>query len=271
MEPTSIKSRIYFSTIALLGALIFAVIFIITRPNQPVLERNDIAGTTSPTAKTYVSNNSTYTVLGLIHTIPWDKSCDGLNHGKKFDTIVEITYPQIQGLKNSNLEQSINLFLEQELLTDPIQRAKVTCGLPEDPEYFGETGMNTEFDIKLQNDSYLSFKNTETTALLSNLRPSIEYRGYTIDMTDGSVLGYKDLFKTDAESRQAMKQQILAGLPKEVREIPAANDGDVLDYDFYITQDSVIFFNIFLSAAFQGIDVKLPFSKLQDLMVTKIN
>lgn len=255
--------------LALLGALVFAVIFISTRPEEvPVVTNEPIATTSAPV--TYDSNESSYSVLGLTYSVAWHESCNGLGHGRKIDPIISVEYPQIQGIAKANVEQSTNLFLEHEFLTDPLMRVKAICGTEADPQDFSETGLDVSFDIKLQSDKYLSLIYTESTALMSSLRPTVEYRGYTIDLADGSVLSYMDFFKADAMSRAAMKQYIVAGLPAEVKSNPDTNR-DVLDYEFYITKDSVVFLDIFRSHVYRAIEVAVPFSKIQDLLVEPIN
>ncbi|MDQ3014294.1 MAG: DUF3298 and DUF4163 domain-containing protein [bacterium] len=260
-----VKKRIYVSMLALLAALVFAVFFISTRPEEvPVVTNQPIATTSAPV--TYASNDSTYSILGLTYSVAWHESCTGLGHGRKIDPIISVEYPQIQGIPKTEVQQSVNLFLENEFLTDPLMRVKATCGTEEDPQYFGETGLDVSFDIKLQSDQYLSLKYAEATGLLSDLRPTFDYRGYTIDLSDGSVLSYKDLFKADAESRATMKQLLTAGLPAQVKSNPDI-DRDILDYEFYLTKNEVVFLNIFLSPAFQNIEVKIPFNKIEDLRV----
>lgn len=264
-----VKKRIYVSMLALLGALVFAVIFIITRPEEaPVITNEPIATTSAPV--TYDSNESSYSVLGLTYSVAWHESCNGLGHGRKIDPIISIEYPQIQGIAKASVEQSTNLFLEHEFLTDPLMRVKSNCGTEENPQDFSETGLDVSFDIKLQSDEYLSLKYVEATGLLSSLRPTFDYRGYTIDLADGSVLSYMDFFKGDAQSREVMRQHIIAGLPTQVKSDPDANR-DVLDYEFYITKDEVVFFDIFRSQVYRSIEVKIPFTKIQNLLVEPIN
>jgi hypothetical protein len=265
----TVKKRIYISAFALLAAIIFAVVFIISRPMLELPAAPEPQATTSAPI-TYASNDSSYTVIAQRYTLPWDSSCEGLGHGRKIDPIISIQYPQIQGLVNKNLEDIINLFFETEFLITPLQRTQATCGTPEDPQFFENTGLDLSFDIKLQTDNYLSLKFTEATALLSGLRPIITYAGYTLDTTAGTILTYRDLFKADAASRQEIKKLVIAGLPKDVKSNPDI-DRDILDYDFYLTKNEIVFFNIFLSHALRSTEVKIPFEKVKPYMVTAIN
>jgi hypothetical protein len=257
-----VEKRVYVSIFILIIAIIGAVLFVMSRPQDPVpvAEHKPVA-TSTPTA-TYTSNESSYTILGLTYTVPWDLSCNGL--GKTIDPIISIQYPQIQGLKDEGVEQNINLFLENEFLTEQLQHASSTCGTIENLADISHTGLEVGLEIKLQSDEYLSLKYFKTTGVLSSLRPTTEYHGYTIDLDDGSVVRYRDLFKADSESRQAMKVIIVKNLPKEVKSNPDIGR-DILDYDFYLTKDSVVFFNIFLSPVYQGIEVKIPFTEIEDL------
>jgi hypothetical protein len=265
MDP--IKKRIYISTIALLGAVIFAVLFIISRPSihPPVIPPE--ATSTEPIK--YISDNSSYTVIGETYTVPWSETCNEVSPGRKIDPIISVTYPQIQGLSKTELELNINIALENDFLVDSIKDVTAMCNPSENLTTYEHVGLVVAFAVKLQTDEFLSMKYAVTKNLLSNLRPNVEYNGYTIDLSDGSVVSYKDLFKADSASRREMKSLVIAGLPSQIKSNPDM-DRDILDYDFYLTKDSIVFYNIFLSPALRGTEVKIPFEKVKNLMVTTI-
>ncbi|MBX4198420.1 DUF4163 domain-containing protein [Candidatus Parcubacteria bacterium] len=259
-----IKKRIYVSAFVLLGALIFAVFFILSRPAE-IIPAKPIA--TSTPQVVYASNDSSYTVIGLTQTVPWHESCNGLGSGKKIDPIISIIYPQIQGLKNTEVQYYVNTALEQNFLNNPLTSTNTICGTSENPQSYENVGLDSSFDVKLQTDRYVSITYRASHNLLSGLRPTVESSGYTVDLDDGSVLSYKDFFKFDSESRQQMKNFVIAGLPRDVKSNPDV-DRDILDYDFYLTKDGVTFFNIFLSPVFRDIEVHILYEKLGNLLLT---
>lgn len=189
--------------------------------------------------------------------------------------IINIDYPQIEGLENTTIEQKVNLFLEEEFNQSIAWFDEVKSDtaffedFPYEMQYTFETGFQLEFNSK----NFLSIVLSHYQ-FTGGAHGNYFAIGYNINLKDGSVLSLKDIIKDDSfdllayECEQAILEKYEAesldeaGLFEDVITIPD-------DQDFYIIPGTLVLqFDPYEIGPWSmgEITAEIPFEKIKDLL-----
>ena len=189
--------------------------------------------------------------------------------------IINIDYPQIEGLENTTIEQKVNLLLEEEFNQSIAWFDEVKSDtaffedFPYEMQYTFETGFQLEFNSK----NFLSIVLSHYQ-FTGGAHGNYFALGYNINLKDGSVLSLKDIIKEDVfdllayECEQAILEKSEAnsldeaGLFEEEITIPD-------DQDFYILPGKLVLqFDPYEIGPWSmgEITAEIPFEKIEDLL-----
>lgn len=203
------------------------------------------------------------------------KTLNYSNSTKDSTAIINIDYPQINGLENAAIEQKVNLFLEEEFKQsiawfDEVQTDTAFFeDFPSEMQYTFETGFQTEFNSKNFISVVLSHYQ-----FTGGAHGNYFALGYNINMKDGKVLSLKDIIREDSfdlltyECEQAILEKfeanslIDAGLFEDEIEI-------LEDQDFYIMPGMLVLqFDPYEIGPWSmgEITAEIPFEKIKDIL-----
>lgn len=203
------------------------------------------------------------------------KTLNYSNSTEDSTAIINIDYPQIEGLENTTIEQKVNLFLEEEFNQSIAWFDEVKSDtaffedFPYEMQYTFETGFQLEFNSK----NFLSIVLSHYQ-FTGGAHGNYFAIGYNINLKDGSVLSLKDIIKDDSfdllayECEQAILEKYEAesldeaGLFEDVITIPD-------DQDFYIIPGTLVLqFDPYEIGAWSmgEITAEIPFEKIKDLL-----
>lgn len=203
------------------------------------------------------------------------KTLNYSNSTEDSTAIINIDYPQIEGLENTTIEQKVNLFLEEEFNQSIAWFDEVKSDtaffedFPYEMQYTFETGFQLEFNSK----NFLSIVLSHYQ-FTGGAHGNYFAIGYNINLKDGSVLSLKDIIKDDSfdllayECEQAILEKYeaesldAAGLFEDVITIPD-------DQDFYITPGTLVLqFDPYEIGPWSmgEITAEVPFEKIKDLL-----
>lgn len=192
-------------------------------------------------------------VCKIMMTQPADsiyiRAIDYYDESEDSSTVIEITYPQVFGVSDSDIEHKINSLLEEEFLKSIEWYEEFVLMLDSVPTMEYTAGMffsfETGFDIKLLNGSILSLvlNHYEFTGGAHGNYYSI---GFTFDLKTGELLTLESIITKESLPfitklcEEKIKQMyeagslIDAGLFEDHIEL-------TMDQDFYLTQDALVF------------------------------
>lgn len=203
------------------------------------------------------------------------KTLNYSNSTEDSTAIINIDYPQIEGLENTTIEQKVNLFLEEEFNQSIAWFDEVKSDtaffedFPYEMQYTFETGFQLEFNSK----NFLSIVLSHYQ-FTGGAHGNYFAIGYNINLKDGSVLSLKDIIKDDSfdllayECEQAILEKYEAesldeaGLFEDVITIPD-------DQDFYIIPGTLVLqFDPYEIGPWSmgEITAEIPFEKIKDLL-----
>lgn len=203
------------------------------------------------------------------------KTLNYSNSTEDSTAIINIDYPQIEGLENTTIEQKVNLFLEEEFNQSIAWFDEVKSDtaffedFPYEMQYTFETGFQLEFNSK----NFLSIVLSHYQ-FTGGAHGNYFAIGYNINLNDGSVLSLKDIIKDDSfdllayECEQAILEKYEAesldeaGLFEDVITIPD-------DQDFYIIPGTLVLqFDPYEIGPWSmgEITAEIPFEKIKDLL-----
>ncbi|HEX9251657.1 MAG TPA: DUF3298 and DUF4163 domain-containing protein [Ignavibacteriaceae bacterium] len=203
------------------------------------------------------------------------KTLNYSNSTKDSTVIINIDYPQIEGLENAAIERKVNLFLEEEFKQSIawFDEVKSDTAFFEDfsseMQYTFETGFQTEFNSK--NFISIVLSHYQFTG---GAHGNYFALGYNINLKDGKVLSLKDIIREDSfdlltyECEQAILEKfeanslIDAGLFEDEIEI-------LEDQDFYIMPGMLVLqFDPYEIGPWSmgEITAEIPFEKIKDIL-----
>lgn len=203
------------------------------------------------------------------------KTLNYSNSTEDSTAIINIDYPQIEGLENTTIEQKVNLFLEEEFNQSIAWFDEVKSDtaffedFPYEMQYTFETGFQLEFNSK----NFLSIVLSHYQ-FTGGAHGNYFAIGYNINLKDGSVLSLKDIIKDDSfdllayECEQAILEKYEAesldeaGLFEDVITMPD-------DQDFYIIPGTLVLqFDPYEIGPWSmgEITAEIPFEKIKDLL-----
>ena len=117
------------------------------------------------------------------------------------DHLIDVRLPALELKGATDLEQRINTEIStriDQVLQEAEERARETrqayVDTGGDPEDFMPIAISVDYEIKCQNDQYLSFVLTKTETLASAYT---EYYAYNIDLQAGKEITLRDIFGSD--------------------------------------------------------------------------
>ncbi|MEQ8225357.1 MAG: DUF4163 domain-containing protein [Candidatus Eremiobacterota bacterium] len=195
------------------------------------------------------------------------KSSDG-----KFS--ITITYPQITGLSDKKVENELNKYFKKGFLTgyEELYGRSVNFCDKKDLEFchkdlietFGKESKNTievEYTVGVNKNNILSVDYSGLEILTPSAHPSKLLRTFTVNLKDGKIYKFKDLFKEKSNYMGVIKTI----LEKRKSYIEIQKEG----YDFYLTTDSLVLVNINTAYVSQGVEEIIKFKDIKDIINEK--
>jgi hypothetical protein len=174
----------------------------------------------------------------------------------------EIAYPQIQGLSSEYIQRRINAFLRKKYL-----------GIGDDSLYYEdderdqEDETQTGYGVTLITHTTLSVR-LSTYNEFGGPHPSHHYEAFNIDLRNGYVYTYEDLFRFDSDFKNLIPELVTTSLKKQ-----AEKDGDSYfpfeereAFDFYLTRRHLVIFNLYYQHAVQMIEAPIKLVDIADVI-----
>ena len=223
----------------------------------------------SPTFAQAVSNVPVLGSLARVFTVT-EYTIEDREH------LIDVRLPALDMEGNSDLEQRINTEIQtriDQVLQEAEDRARETkaafVATGGDPDEFMPIIISVDYEIKCQNDQYLSFIITKTETLASAYS---EYYAYNIDLQAGKELTLKDVLGPDYMelANEAVREGIAqrAQDPDNVYFEPGEGGFESIDEDqtFYLNQEGnavVVFEKYEIAPGYMGMqefEIPLPTS-----------
>ncbi|OQA19923.1 MAG: hypothetical protein BWY64_00531 [bacterium ADurb.Bin363] len=191
---------------------------------------------------------------------------------KKFS--ITIIYPQVSGLEDKNVEKEVNKFLKKGFLTgyEGVYGRSVNFLDKKDLEFchkdlienFGNNStynIEVEYNIGVNKNNILSIHYTGLAMLTPSAHPSKLLKTFTVNLKDGKIYTFKDLFKE--------KSNYMSLMEKLIKKHDLYIEKQKESYDFYLTTDELILININTSYAIQGFEGNIKFQEIKDIINEK--
>lgn len=167
-----------------------------------------------------------------------------------------IKYPQLKNLKNSITQTKINKILDKNFT----EYKNAKCSDFVNNESYQE---ETEFKTKLQKENILSIYYFNSGYVKGAAHPSNVISAYNFNTKTGTLLSLKDIFKTNTNFRNKIKALIVKDLNKNNLPVYAA---DKNEYEFYLTNNSLVIINLFDNHAFQSYETIINYKDIRDMI-----
>lgn len=174
--------------------------------------------------------------------------------------VVDITYPHIEGLPNRTAQENINATLEAQFLF-VLGPDGATCPQTDlNPSHSFTDSIS--YDVQLNARGLLSVRYLETSYIKDAPYPNNSDKSFTFHLTDGHLYSYGELFREGSLSR--IHSLVRESLQKQG--ITLLDEAMKRTYDFYLTNDSVVLWNLFDIHAIQGTEVRLPLVNVANIV-----
>jgi hypothetical protein len=177
---------------------------------------------------------------------------------------VEITYPKLKRLNKKEISKQVikelNYKLKKIFLSynDTCKDAK-----KESPA----NGMRIFYDVGLNDENFISitYDSSSYNAEYNGPYPDNVYNAFTIDIRNGKILQYGDVFLSGKKTSQVLYKKISESLTE--MGVPFTEEEIKKDkYEFYFTKDNLMIFNLFHAHAMQSVQVKIPFKEISKIL-----
>lgn len=187
---------------------------------------------------------------------------------------IKITYPQITGLSDKKIENDLNKYFKKGFLTgyEDLYGRSVNFLEKKDLEFchkdlienFGPEFKNTievEYTVGVNKHDILSINYSGLGMLTPSAHPSKLLKTFTVNLKNGKIYKFKDLFKEKSNYMGVIKSI----LEKRKSYIEIQKEG----YDFYLTSDSLVLVNINTAYVSQGVEETIKFKEIKDIVNEK--
>ena len=187
---------------------------------------------------------------------------------------ITITYPQLTGLSDKKVENDLNKYFKKGFLTgyEELYGRSVNFCDKKDLEFchkdlietFGKEFKNTievEYTVGVNKNDILSIDYSGLEILTPSAHPSKLLKTFTVNLKDGKIYKFKDLFKEKSNYMSVIKSI----LEKRKSYIEIQKEG----YDFYLTSDSPVLVNINTAYVSQGVEEVIKFKDIKDIINEK--
>jgi hypothetical protein len=194
--------------------------------------------------------------------------------------LINIEYPQVEGLANINVQRKINsqlkdLFLQAPTRTLNVQKCTTESSYSRHQE--AVFGWTSDYEIGLNRKGFLSINGY--TSLTPGAHPLNLAKTITFNLKDGSTYGYSDLFKPGSNYIKQINQLI----PKKIydylelhidqTQLDADEIQDIVDhfqpkeeYQFYLNDQGLVLVDVFDNHALQAIRVEIGPSEIHEIV-----
>lgn len=178
----------------------------------------------------------------------------------------EGVYPHISNLTSEQIAVNINSVFES--YAREIEGNMNTCLaymqdlLEEDANLTDTT--TVAYDVKRLDDHFFSVTLTKSQYFEGAAHPNNSITTYTFSMRDGQPIDLADLFADDVNTEVLLTDLINDQLTAEgiVTPYPSETANGLGSY--YLTDDALVLVDLFSVYAVQGIEVRIPFTAIQD-------
>lgn len=187
---------------------------------------------------------------------------------------IAVKYPQISGLENPAIEKKLNDFFAKKFLTgyEDLYGRKVNFLDKNDVEFcykdfkdsFGPEStysIEKEYNIGVCQNNILSVLSSGLAILVPSAHPAKLIDTFTINLNNGKIYEFKDLFKANSDYMKALDEII------KKRKSPVEKNGK--SYDFYLTRDELVLINTSTIFAIQGVEERIKFEKIKNMLDEK--
>jgi len=187
--------------------------------------------------------------------------------------VCAVTYPQITGLEDAATQAKINAFLREMFISDQEEKYG---DLEEDVDvssasnyeetndsevWFGEETVS--YETKLNFQGLLSIK-YNYYGDLGGAHPIHSYQSFTLNLENGHVYSFSELFRWDSDYLNRINQLISYSL-REQEDAPT--DFTKRDeYEFYLTRKHLVLINIYDYHAAQHVEASIKILDIADLI-----
>ncbi|HNB99144.1 MAG TPA: DUF4163 domain-containing protein, partial [Leptospiraceae bacterium] len=130
--------------------------------------------------------------------------------------------------------------------------------------------LNGDFTVKLKTDSILSIHSSFSSYVEGNPYPNNVFKTYNFELNSGKEIAFEDLFKKDSKYLIPLHKFMAEAMLKE-KVISEKDEFIALKkekYDFYLTQNAIVFINLFDIHAMQSVEVMIPYDKMKKYLNT---
>ncbi|MDQ7824877.1 MAG: hypothetical protein RDV48_18910 [Candidatus Eremiobacteraeota bacterium] len=175
--------------------------------------------------------------------------------------VVDYSYPQLAGLKDRKLQAKMNTMLKDFFYPGNLdEKEKEFMRLPRNRDKSSWTEIR-DYSAEIIKGAILSVHYSSIGYLKAAAHPTKLYAALTIDLAKGGTITLKSLFRKGAPYRDRLS----AAAKKEFREgIEPLEKWN--EKDFFLTDDSLILFNLTDSYVSQGIHAPIKYSEMADIL-----
>jgi hypothetical protein len=121
---------------------------------------------------------------------------------------------------------------------------------------------NRSFAVKFQSAKIISLHHYSSSFTEGSPHPNNEYKTINYNVMTGDFIVAKEIFKISKPFKKAIQKLIKQDLLRQ--EIEAEPITEITD--FYLTEDSIVFINLFDIYALATVEVKIPWKLLENFM-----
>ncbi len=185
--------------------------------------------------------------------------------------MIRVKYPKIALTNNSQVKDWVvrkaNKFLKSQFLDIKRFDNEFECNRNAkkgDPSFH----LEINYEIKMNEGYILSIYYFAVGYTSGAAHPNQVFKGITINLKDGEVLNYRNIFKPNSNYASVLNKEISDGL-KELEVISSDEEfADIRkeEYEFYFTKDSINIINLYDIYVMQSLEVKIPLKNIQKVL-----
>lgn len=185
------------------------------------------------------------------------------------NVIIDISYPQITGHENKEVEDKINMVLfnhYKDIKESNLKNMNNTLEEMNNEIDHKSFGITEKYEMKSVNDDILSIVFMDYT-YTGGAHGMTYQSSYTIDLKSGKVYELKDLFKENVDYVEILSSKVKAELSPD--DLMAEFEKIKPKQDFYIQNNQlVIYFQLYeyTSYAYGIPEIKIPLSQISNLL-----
>jgi hypothetical protein len=185
--------------------------------------------------------------------------------------MIRVKYPKLILTNNSQVKEWVvrkaNKYLKSQFLDIKRFDNEFECNRNAkkgDPSFHLEINYETKM-----NEGYLLSIYYFAIGYVSGApHPNQVFKGITINLKDGEVLNYRNIFKPNSNYASVLNKEIFNGL-KELEVISSNEEFDDIrkdEYEFYFTKDSINIINLYDIYVMQSLEVKIPLKNIRKVL-----